>query len=168
MKRIGLVILLWAVMVGGFGQYMARRVPAAQAGPAALARSEAVYRLEVTPTFAAEADPFALQTGNGEEDVVLRVLLNGVEVLRRGQGIPAGQPVSVDRAPGVLAGANEFYLEASPPVSAGGQAHAVRVRLFRDGIPVADHTLWSEAGGRIAGAFTLEAPEAGGEERHAD
>jgi hypothetical protein len=155
--RFVLVAVLWAVIVGGLSWYTAR--PAASAasyGPPAAVLAAGAWSLDVTTTFAIAPDPFALDVGDAAP-AGLVVRLNGAEVLRRSEEVAAGAAVTVSPLPGLrAAGPNAFHLEAAPPVEALGQAHAVRVRLQRDGVTVAERSFWSEPNGPLAASFTID------------
>lgn len=152
--------LIWLVLIGGLSLYLGQRdavigptdPPKAQPAPA-----QAGYALEITPTFGAAADPFALQDNNQPPSTLL-VRLAGHEIYRGGEPLARGESLRIDPVQGLAAGANELYLEASPSLEEAHLAHALRIRVLREGVPVLDRTLWSEAGAKVAGTilFTLE------------
>lgn len=155
--RLVFAALIWIAVTGGLQWYMTELKAAAPEAPAIFrqAAAEASYDLEITPTFSAEADPFALNTGP-EKDPGLSVRLSGVEVLHDPGGAP-GETVVLRDVPGLKAGLNEFHVSASPPPDVPPGGAAVRVRLLRDGLPVAETTFWNDAG-TVSGTFrvTLE------------
>ena len=123
--------------------------------------------MDITTTFDIEPDPFAVRTDDAPPAaLVLRFAQR--DLLRVTDRLSAGQAVRVDEVPGVTVGPNEFFLEATPPLSAGGSAHAVRVRVLRDGVVVDERTFWSEPGLSIASGFVLDVPEAGRVHRDED
>ncbi len=145
-----------AALIGGVSLYMNARETAGPAREFVLASAGGGFELEVTPSFAVEPDPFALTSGaGGAVPSALRVQVNGREVLNRTGRMEAGQAVRVAPVAGLVVGENEFFLEANPPLDQAGRAHAVRVRVLRDGAEVADRSFWSGAGGRIAVTFRL-------------
>jgi hypothetical protein len=98
------------------------------------------YSAEITLTFDAQADEFALSP-------VSLVLKRQDQVLLSREGlVPAGEPLVVENIPGIVEGENELYFECVPKDDGRQLARAVRIRLLRDGAVVADQTLWAEAG----------------------
>jgi hypothetical protein len=86
--------------------------------------------------------------------------------LRVDEPISAGAPVVVEHVSGIVAGANEFFVEAQPGDDALGAAHALRVRVLRDGNPIAEQTLWSEPGLPVRGTVRIDIPSAVTEDGH--
>ncbi len=152
--RPALAIIIWVILIGGLTAYMQSRETAAVGVSYKLHSAEGVYALQITTTFDVEPDPFALRTDENEASALL-VKLNGKEILRRSDRVQAGTPIRVEPVPGLTGGRNEFYLEANPPVSLANLSYAVRVQLFRDGQLIADRSLWSEPGSRIASTFQV-------------
>ena len=151
-----LAIAVWVVLIGGLSWYMqTRQEVAAVQGfqPTAL---EAKITLEVTPSFAVEPDPFALRVDEKDQAVALLVRLNGRDVLKKSEKLVGGSQVTVDDVQGLVEGSNEFYVEANPPLNQASQSHAVRIRVKRVNETLAERTLWSEPGSRIAATFSLE------------
>ncbi len=160
-----LAILIWVVLVGGLTAHMHARQKSNPAVSHEVHEATGVLTLEVTPTFDMEPDPFALQTDTQSAAPALLLRVNGKEVLRRTERVERGMPIRVEPVPALIQGHNEIYLEANPPLEQADRSMAVRVRVFRDGQPVADQSVWSDAGSRIATAFPVEiahekAPEA--------
>ncbi len=155
-----IVIIVWIILIGGLTLYMRGRDEAAPVQTFQVEKAEGTYSLDVTTTFAVEPDPFAVDLGTDDKAPALVVKINGVTVLERTERVPAGAPIRLDDIPGILEGTNEFYVEANPPVGNMGKSYAVRIRIMRDGITVADHTEWSRPGEKIAAAFPLETGEA--------
>lgn len=156
--RILTSMLIWVVLVGGMALYMKQRTTVEAVAGYRPEAAPGVFRLEATLSFTAAPDPFALDPGDDNGLVVLRVRVNGVEAISQRESVAAGSILSIEPAPGLIAGMNEFYVEASPPIEESDRPHAVRVRVFRNGDALAEHTLWSAPGGRIAGVFDLELP----------
>lgn len=165
--RLLLAAAVWVACVGGVALFMARRESRAPAASYAARPATGKFSVEVTASFDVEVDPFGLVTDDTPAAGLI-VRVNGVEVLRRKDGVRAGAPVAVESVAAVIVGTNELYVEAHPPQDAVGRAHALRVRVFRDGQPVAERTLWSEPGTPVSGTFSLEIAEAAGapEDRH--
>jgi hypothetical protein len=151
-----LAICVWFVLLGGLALFMHSKHERSgfrsfESKPAA-----GGFSLEVTPTFAVEPDPFALRTGSTEQPAALLVKVNGREVLRREDKVDEGAPLTVQNVSGMIEGPNELYLEANPPLAQANKAHAVRVKVARDGEQIADKTLWSEPGVKLAATFRVD------------
>jgi hypothetical protein len=149
-----LAVIIWVVFIGGLGAYMQHREAATAPKAQVQRHAEGAFSLEITPTFALETDPFALQSG-GVAPAVLSVRVNGNEVVRLTDPRQGQAAIRVEPVPGLVEGNNEFYVEANPPAGEASTAHAARMRIYRDGLPVADRVLWADAGARIAEAFQL-------------
>ncbi|MFC1834278.1 hypothetical protein ACFL2Q_06030 [Thermodesulfobacteriota bacterium] len=149
-------ILIWVILIGGLTAYMHGRTRTVKAPEFQARSAEGSYSVEAVTTFSAEPDPFALRTGSEEGPTALLIKVNGKEILRRDENVPRGRPVIAKDVPGIHEGLNEFYVEAAPPLSQADQAHAVRVRILRDGEPVAERTLWAEPGLKIAATVPLD------------
>jgi hypothetical protein len=152
--RPAFAVIIWVLLIGGLTVYMQSRDTAAVGVTYKLHSAEGIFALQITTTFAVEPDPFALRTGQNEASALL-VKLNGNEILRRTDRVQAGTPIRLEPVPGLIDGRNEFYLEANPPVGLANLSYAVRVQLFRDEQLIADRSLWSEPGSRIASAFQV-------------
>jgi hypothetical protein len=152
-----LAVVIWIVLVGGLGLYVRSHeaVKTAQSFQSTLAQG--AYALEITPTFAAEPDPFALRTEEGEAPPALIVKLNGRELVKLTERVEAGAPIMIEPLKGLVEGSNEVYLEANPPIKETGRSNAVRVRVLRDGIPVSDRSFWSVQGSKIATTMLVNA-----------
>jgi hypothetical protein len=160
--RLGLVFLAWIVFVGGLGLYMHRRDAGRTSARAAVTLPPAAgrYTVEVTPTFRARPDPFALRTETSGDAPALRLRLDTREILHLTDGVEAGRPVVVEDLEGLVEGPNELYLEASPPTDETARRHFVQLRVLRDGRTVAEEVFWSEGGAQVAGSlrFVLAPP----------
>lgn len=130
--------------------------------------AEGVFAVELTLTFDAGSDGFLLdETSPVVVDFRGRNLMEGRGPFR------AGQPIIVSPVEGVVqsrdgrGGKNSFAVRIVPQPSerdafaldADGASrpisHAVRLRILRDGVPVAEQTLWSEPGQPVQGVLTL-------------
>lgn len=151
-----LAILLSAAILLGVRGYLefaaaARPKPLAHAADAPEA-AEGKFSVEITLTFDAQADAFSL-------DPVSLVLKRQSDILlQRDDLVPAGEPLIVEDVPQVVAGINEFYFECVPKSDGQHLARAVRLRVLRDGVPVADETLWAAAGQVPRGVIRLDVP----------
>lgn len=122
-----------------------------------------VYSADITLTFDAQADEFSL------EPISLVFRHQTKELLKRTDLVAAGDPLMIRNIDGIIEGPNEFYLEVVPRDDGKQLAKATRVRLFRDGVVVADTTLWSEPGQVPRGRITLEVtPAQEGSHDHAE
>lgn len=160
--RILLAILIWAVFIGGTALYLSRRESAVKT-PKQFVREKAsgIYAVEITATFAAEPDAFSIH----KFSVLLK--LDGKPLLENKEKIEAGKSMRVEPVPGIVVGENEFYFEANPLDEELNQAHAVRVRIFRGGETIAEHSLWSDPGTKLATTFRLKvAPKPNEHEGH--
>ena len=162
--RFFLAAAIWIVFVGGLAFYMGHRDTAA-APEVTIASIEAVKSsclLEITPTFTPREDPFALDYQAGPP-AALVVRMGKNEILRAGEAVRAGQPLTVKDPPGLVKGMNEFYIEASPPLESSDRAFAVRLRLICGSETQAEETIWSEPGGLVAGVFRVDLTGSGPE-----
>jgi hypothetical protein len=112
-----------------------------------------IFTVEVTLTFAAGPDPFALDL---DDAPALVVSFRGRDLLRRTEEIPAGQPIRIESVEGLVAGANEFYVAATPTAQDAAVARAIRVRILRDGATVAEQSLWSAPGESVNGIVVVD------------
>jgi hypothetical protein len=154
--RLVIAACIWLVLVGGLFTYMHERDTVGVAEQYQPRRAVASYAIEITPTFSAEPDPFTLQSETGRKASAIILRLNGKEIPNLPENAEQGSPIFVNNVQGLVEGLNEFYLEAAPPVATGDRIHAIRVRVLRDGLPVAERSFWSGAGSKIAVTFPLE------------
>ena len=115
--------------------------------------TSAIYDLEITLTFTAVADAFALDDAHS-----LLLSFRGQPLLKRAEPVEAGQPLEIQEIPGVVVGRNEFYLEVFPADESALREHAVRLRILQAGNVVAEQTLWSPAGEPVRGVIRLDVP----------
>jgi len=160
MRRIAASAVIWLVLVGGAGLYMNTRPGADARADAPQAEEAAGYAVEMTTTFEAKPDPFALSLSDTEAPAALRLKLNGATLFERNDNVGAGERMIIDPVPGVRPGANELFIEAYPPAETSDRSHAVRVRVLHDGIVVLDATRWSEPGSPLAAPVEFEAQAA--------
>lgn len=169
MSRFILVISVWIVFVGGLGLYMYQRNASTGKSivPIEFKAAERVYTVEITPTFTAEPDPFALQTDE-DELAALVLKLGDMELLSGIEQAEKGKTITVENVKGLVIGSNELYLEASPPIDQSDSSHAVRLRLLEDNIPIAEKTFWSENGSKVTGVLHFELKPHTDEDEHHD
>jgi hypothetical protein len=151
-----LAVCVWIVLLGGLGLFMHSKHESGGFRSVESRPATGGFSLEVTPTFAVEPDPFALRTGPGEQPAALLVKVNGREVLRREDRVEGGAPLTAHNVTGMIEGPNELYLEANPPLEQANKAHAIRVKVVRDSEQIADRTLWSEPGVKLATTFRVD------------
>ncbi len=152
--RIIWVLVIWGMFVGGLTFYMQQRDTAAMVQPAAIHLEKAAgrYILSLTTTFTAEPDPFALMV-DGESPAALVVRLGAHTIISKTGGIIAGEPVRVELTDGLKVGANELFIQASPPLQTTNGAQAVRVQLYKDEQVLKEQTYWAAPGENIAQSF---------------
>ncbi|MEW6531325.1 MAG: hypothetical protein AB1473_10835 [Thermodesulfobacteriota bacterium] len=151
-----LAVCVWFVLLGGLVLFMHSKHESSGFRSFESKPATGGFSLEVTPTFAVEPDPFALRTGSEEQPAALVVKVNGKEVLRREDKVDGGTPLAAHNVSGMIEGPNELYLEANPPLERANRAHAVRVKVIRDGEQIADRTFWSEPGVKLAATFRVD------------
>lgn len=156
--RFLLSLLIWILFVGGLWSYTWYRDAKAPEGPPvakAVARVEGNYRIEITPTFAIAEDPFALQSDTGATPSV-ELRLNGISLKHPDVEMSRGKVIQIRDLPELIAGFNEIYISASPPISENDLFHGLRVRLIDDDKEIVDKTLWAGHGAIVSGAVNFE------------
>lgn len=166
-----LAFLTVITILGGLqGYFMLRDRFGPSAAPLVERPAPGLYSLEITLTFDAGPDPFALEAG---DQTCLEVLFRGDALLRRTERVSAGEVVVITPISSIMAGSdeaqgrNEFVVRATPADSRPELAYAARVRLLRDGASVAEQILWSDSGGKVEGKLVAVVVE-GGSHNHAD
>lgn len=149
-----LVIFLAIAVLGGT-KWFIDSDPPVQDGPGLqLIQAPGDFAVEITISFDAGPDEFSLDTTDAPS---LLLQLNGNELLRRTDTISAeASPLRIPSVDGIVVGRNEFYVEVSPADTSSIQPRAVRVRILRDGTPVAKETLWPETGDVVQGTVALD------------
>lgn len=118
------------------------------------------FSAEITLTFDAEADSFALDRTSllfKHQDEVL---------LKREDRVSAGTPLKIENLTQLVVGPNAFYFTCVPRDDGMQVAKAVRLQIFRDGVPIAEQTLWAAAGLAPRGEIRLDIPPAHNTEEH--
>lgn len=120
--------------------------------------AEREYVLELTPTFEARADPFALRPATGGDAARLRVRRGDRELLRVTEDVRRGEPirsemVRFDTANRVV----RLYVEGTPSTDEARRACALRIRMLTaDDVLCGEATLWSEGNGQtVSGEVAL-------------
>jgi hypothetical protein len=161
-------MLIWIVIIGGLWAYTGQR-DAAQTGiirgtPATAGVKEA-YALHLTPTFSLEPDPFALQTEDGA-GTPFQLRLNGAPMEVADNPWQRGRPLVIEKVKGLLAGNNEIFVQASPPLAESDLQHGIRLQLLKSGVAVVDGTIWSRQGSLVSGAIHFQLQTTGREHDH--
>lgn len=155
--RFLLVVTIWVVIVGGLWSYIsnrdARRQHITAKTPVDLS-VEGQFAIEVTPTFSIEDDPFALTTSDSSVPP-LELKLNGKAIDINGLEVLRGQSIRFEDVVGVLAGHNEIYVTASPPISENTLEQGIRVKLYEDRTLVVDQTIWTDQGALVSGTISF-------------
>lgn len=151
------VIIIWIVIIGGLSFYInlrdSQQVPTVQA-KALETVTDAHFRVEITPTFGVEADPFAL-AGDSGSDAALVVRLSGVDINTTDTPLERGETLIIDDVQGFVVGNNELFLDASPPLTESSMSHALRIKVFRSNNLELEETIWGEAGSRVTGTLHI-------------
>ena len=164
--RIATAVAICIVILGGMTLYMSSHDSAARHRDRtveAVHLADADYTVEVTATFDLEPDPFALTLDDRDDPPVLRVALEGKDIVRETKNLPAGIPLRSKAVTGLREGINEFYVEAAVPEEDSGKSAALRIRLLTGDRSVAEHTIWSDGDVVIAGVFRADLGEETGE-----
>ncbi len=125
------------------------------------------YRIRLTPTFDASADPFAVRTAG--EDPVRLLVRSGERILySRTKDWYRGEPVDLD---GVewAGDRGELFIMATPSEAESGRSAGIRVEVFQaDGMRCDDRTLWSESGSIISQRAVFSLRRGGDVLRHGE
>jgi len=159
--RFLLVVAIWVGIVGGLWGYISsrdsRREQVLAASPVNLS-VEGQFALEITPTFSSEEDPFALKTADSSGSA-FEVKLNGRAIETSSLELLRGQTIRLKHLDGILAGHNEIYVYASPPVSENSLEHGIRVKFFNDNVLIVDQTIWADQGALVSGTVSFSQPQ---------
>ena len=145
-------ILLAVLILGSVKAYMLfeRSLPPPMVVSTVQQSAAGKFSVDVTLTFDAAADEFAL------EPLSVVIELQGQELFRSREPVPADRPIVLEDVPRVVEGRNSFFLKVTPADSDFNSERAVRVRVLRDGEPVSEQTLWSEPGGVVEGIVNVD------------
>ncbi len=156
--RFFMVLVIWIVFIGGLRLYTWQR-DAAIVKTVSTAYTETVlervYSLEITPTFSIAEDPFALQTDDTSESL-LEIRLNGKKINIPDEQMSRGTVLRIEKISGVLAGFNEIYIKASPPLTENMLDHGIRIRLLEEGAVVVDDTVWNTHGSLVSSTISFK------------
>ena len=150
--RIVFAMLINIVFIGGLALCMSHRdkYVSVNAAPLRTYAAKKKYRLEITPAFALQPDPFALRSDPSRKPALLSVRMGTAEVFRLTEPNEPGKSIFANIS-NLSVGDNELYIEATPP--AGDLYHALRVRILENSRPIADTTFWAEPGSLISDSF---------------
>jgi len=116
---------------------------------------------EITPTFAVEKDPFALDIG--EDRGAFEIMLDGKTILSKTEGIKDRVSFTTDTYD-LTEGKHELFIKANP--SSTGISNAVRIKALVHGNPVSDETFWFEKDQVVNAAHIFELEIKGGQDEH--
>ncbi|MEZ4528756.1 MAG: hypothetical protein R2941_22810 [Desulfobacterales bacterium] len=171
--RILVAVFIWIIFAGGLALYMDSRNPppfpaehtaessaehtaASDSKPAFASENTGHSVLEITPAFAPEPDPFALQPEPGVPRPALLVRMGNREILRVTEPMEPGIPLKINLPADPVPGKKEIWLEASPPLEAYRKTHALRIRVLENDAVTAEQTFWSEPGANVSGVLSFE------------
>ncbi len=105
------------------------------------------YRIELTTTFDAVDDPFALRSSDVAKSARLILRYSGSDLLRRESDLHRGDSILTE--PIDLPGEEvELFVQATPSPQEALKACGLRVRLIlEDGAVCHDQTVWTDGGG---------------------
>jgi hypothetical protein len=155
-SRLALVAAIWVLVMGGTALFLRLDTPGAGPRPL-LPRPETVtgdHALEITTSFALAPDPFAL-TADADQGRALTVRLSG-RIVHEADAMPPEGVLRISPIPGLLEGANEFHVQATPPADQGDRPevrHALRLRFLRGAEVVAERTFWAARGAPVSGSL---------------
>lgn len=157
--RFVAVIAIWVILIGGLQLFLGHRQSLAPMKNHTQAHATGLYRLDITSTFTAKTDPFALNIEGDDSSSAVVIQLGGHDIFKTNETIEAGRAITITPLPDLKVGKNEFYIEISPPLDQAQQAQAVRIRLFQDDRLIQQKSFWSEPGERLVGTFTVAIAE---------
>ena len=153
--RLLLAGLIWVVFVGGVAYYSSSATKKQTDKVVVQSAQEAKCpaKCRVWTSFSASADPFAL--ADNDDVKVLRVLLNGQEVLVRKGSLDGSSVQESQISTGLNIGQNELFIETTPPLAEHDRAHAARLQFESEGFILVDKTFWSIGGASIVTSISF-------------
>ena len=147
-------ILLAVLILGSVKAYQLfeSSLPAPVSVAQAQVSAAGQFSVDLTLTFDAGPDDFALAP------LSALVELQGRELYRSRERIPEGRAIVVEDVAGVVEGVNSFFIKIAPAEADSTRQRAVRVRVLRDGVSIAEETLWSEPGAAVEGIVQVGVP----------
>lgn len=161
-------LLIWVIIIGGISVYMNHQRSGEPHEPDEIVTvdSAAPCTFELTATFSAEPDPFALSVGGEETGDALILKLGDKTLLKTSEAIQAGIPYIVGPVSDIKNEVNEVYLKASPPADNFDRHNALRLRVVQEGQTIAETTLWASPGELISGTLQFEPTMEEGNDDH--
>ena len=154
--RPTLVVVLACVILGGVKWFLDAHSPISPARrQAEIVAASGEYTVELTTTFDAGPDEFGLDDVSSSPSLLVQ--LDGEEIMNRADTVLASDTPIIARA-NVIVGVNEFFVQASP-LTSDLAPRSIRIRILRDGNPIADETIWPEPGDILQGTVSLEVSE---------
>jgi hypothetical protein len=163
MQRPILAFTLAILIFGSVGAYarIASLVPSQRATGVSLPEAQGEFALELQFTCPLAADPFVLDAKTS-----LLVQFGQQELLHRQERVDTEQPLRIEAVKQLKSGKNILFLKAIPADEFLARSNAVRIRVLRNELPWAEHTLWSQPGEPFAGEIVLQVPEVLQEDAH--
>lgn len=164
--RFLLVITIWIILVGGMYSYTStrdnNRATQVLKQPE-VTKATGEFSLLLTPTFTIEEDPFAL-TQEMSPDNSAELWVNGLRIELDADNLVRGEETVITPLSGMVTGANEIFIQASPPLGGAVQHYALRVQLVENDTSLVDQTFWGESGALVTGTLTVELKEDEGDD----
>ena len=152
--RVLLAVGVSVAILGGLALFMTvRPTPLPTVDPSTADWVTGQTSIEVTLTFDAGPDPFALEATDAPS---LLVLHHGRELLRRTDRVARGEVISITDLTQLPAGPNRFLVRAIPQESDSTMSHGLRLRVIHNDQTVADQTVWSDAGPIVEGEVVVQ------------
>jgi len=154
--RFVAIIIIWISLIGGLFAWLNHTTPIYIENHITQEKAQGKFDIEITPTFDAKADPFALKLDNHVQADIFTVLLKGKPILNSTDNIIGGIPIVIKNVDNIIVGKNEFYIEAGIPQAQSAHVHAIRVRIIRDDFEVAHKSIWTTPGTKLQTTFILD------------
>ncbi len=151
-----IAIMVAAVVLGTVQAFLSATATPGRATASQATSATGLFTVDVTLTFDAGPDPFALRS---DEAASLLVEFRGRTLLRETGPLSNGDIITLGPVPDVEVGQNEFYLMAVPQPEKD-VVHAVRVRILRDEELIAEQWLAAEPGQPVSGTLMVDVPVA--------
>ncbi len=150
-----LAILTAVVVLGTVKMFltMSRRDQNATAPPVETVAA-GTFSVDVLLTFEAVLDPFALDE---KDSCSLQVDFRNHTIIRERSNIASGTLLASDVA-GIVEGPNEFWCFATAAETDDQLTRALRIRVLRDDVPIAEQWIASDPGGPVTGPVTVTIP----------
>jgi hypothetical protein len=157
-----LMAFIWIVIIGSVVLYLGTREQATGHTGTENHFSKVSYDIEILASFELEPNPFS--EGNGiaagvKNTPSLRILLNGIEVVRETSRHKEMKPLHFKNAAVLETGKNEFYIEAFSIQNNFGRDLSIRLRIMNGQLIKYERTFWSDGENSIRGTFIVEVPK---------